>query len=1465
MSEEERRRNEISMFAAMALGDDWDPDSHNKTVQGGEETSSDKPDTTSLTLAASTSSDAMDVSLDSASSFLTGASFASNNNNNTKTNNSSNNTSNNGSSKRNLLRRRQQGRRNQANATTDDGIAPQQPHRRLGFGRFTGGKDSSAKPPPNSSKSATTEPPQEERQPSQPEATAFSSGTFSFDQQKMKRTNSMEKSNLAAALAALEKDDSKTNHGGSNSNNSVGTPNPLDPAHPLVAATPGDGTAAAGAATATGPPPPHVRIPEDTASMCAEQVFLPRPLFFGPLVPPRVVRQARQMVLDAAAAKEDESNTATGSSNTAGTSGAGNDSESHGQAPCRMEDLPGSARNLVGALRVYGYGIDVLQELKDEEFWRGNPYLSTYQPLWGERERMQRIQQIQVQQRLFNRRRQRTKNQAGDDASSPIQRPSILSRSLTAPSRLHPNDKEEDGMLVTELYDDEDDDDTTEDSILHEAKSDHADYSLYPNYLIPSTGGGGGAGGDGGASSTGYSLSLSQTYSSSSQSWSPLHQTQSSQSSVNAPPNPTPPHQQQQLTANEQFSAWIRGDDDAASGLMSPRLDNAGSFVADEGSLRNAANHQSSSLDNWLRQGRATATTAATTTVGTGSIDFSEESGSVPPPTRNNNNNNNTNKKSLTEQEIFSQWALGDGTAGAGGTLTASSAGTGSDGGGSMGPFPTGGSVHSSTSSTLLGEHHANGGGSLGSTSGTPAMAAASSGEGNWSDTFRRRPPPRSNGMGDSDDDSVEHDERKKQVGLNDHLSKALASLSGDGQQPSIVDVVDESAQQQISLSAQLVAAAGGRPLTNYELTHGCVPVYGVDDPPLPVEGDLGIHETKEEQQKFHEQKRAQEIVEKFVKPNVFATTACPNPALGPDDFHSWNARVVGNQRLAPVAATTSTSAAATSTAAVTLTTSGSLASTKDATAHTASVTSSSHQPQQQPAPTQQSPQQPSQQQKQQSSSPQQQQQHSPQSSSNKQPSQQQDASHAPSEASSAKFTSQSQHSQTGQQSRNSELSPSSEQGRPPRGSFSPPHRKTSNTKRKYSSRTRYGWWNAGDPEDWPATVPKQGDKTTQQDDDASLKSPRVNLEEESSEGADVPNRLHFPPLQHSATALQAVTHLEPTPGTLRKENLPLSQMHAATSMAQSLPYLSDRPPSHRYIQIDTQGITFPPVGGEVEPMFCSLGIYNIETITTSSGASSSNNSDRSGNGGATPLPDLHRCGRVTELLNFDVFTEESVGKRCESALWPYEPSSPFAKVLNVPDQIDIDPSAGRRVGTRCGVFPLPSNLNFANLFAVLLVKKVLSEDPLDVYLKQGGCASNGKGIDLGKLRTSAEKAAQRQSAFLLPFAFGVAPLLQVFGGADNPVVPSSRAVQIPLFRFSPGLGDRQIIDHIMVMLSPREQRAGVSGGSPVAATNGGTAVRKKMLLSVISCGKYISPYQIHFISDVGYEKLWISWSSSSR
>ena len=171
------------------------------------------------------------------------------------------------------------------------------------------------------------------------------------------------------------------------------------------------------------------------------------------------------------------------------------------------------------------------------------------------------------------------------------------------------------------------------------------------------------------------------------------------------------------------------------------------------------------------------------------------------------------------------------------------------------------------------------------------------------------------------------------------------------------------------------------------------------------------------------------------------------------------------------------------------------------------------------------------------------------------------------------------------------------------------------------------------------------------------------------------------------------------------------------------------------------------------------------------------------------PIPDLQRCGKITETLHFDVVSDPNLEKRCAGSLWPYS-----RKTGEGGANVEQD----RLQGTRCGVFPLPSNLNMHNLYAIMIVHKVISEgSDFEAYLRPG------QAVDLETLRSRAGKAADRQGAFLMPFAFGVAPLLQVFG-ADVPSVPSSRAVQIPLFRFSSGHGERQIIDHIMVMLYPR-------------------------------------------------------------
>lgn len=217
----------------------------------------------------------------------------------------------------------------------------------------------------------------------------------------------------------------------------------------------------------------------------------------------------------------------------------------------------------------------------------------------------------------------------------------------------------------------------------------------------------------------------------------------------------------------------------------------------------------------------------------------------------------------------------------------------------------------------------------------------------------------------------------------------------------------------------------------------------------------------------------------------------------------------------------------------------------------------------------------------------------------------------------------------------------------------------------------------------------------------------------------------------------------------------------------------------------------------QVEPLFCTVAIYHVETIAHSLG-------DR----GMAPIPDLQRCGKITETLNFDVVNDVLVEKRCFSSLSPY--------ALNTNNE---SPQL-----TRCGVFPLPSNLSLHNLYAIITVSKVISEgSDFEPYLR---AKSKGKeeNIDTEILRAKAEKASINHGKFIMPFAFGVAPLLQVFG-ADVPHVPSSRAVQIPLFRFFAGNGERQIIDHIMVMLYPRADHRASGIGGPAPVTNGGTAM----------------------------------------
>lgn len=262
------------------------------------------------------------------------------------------------------------------------------------------------------------------------------------------------------------------------------------------------------------------------------------------------------------------------------------------------------------------------------------------------------------------------------------------------------------------------------------------------------------------------------------------------------------------------------------------------------------------------------------------------------------------------------------------------------------------------------------------------------------------------------------------------------------------------------------------------------------------------------------------------------------------------------------------------------------------------------------------------------------------------------------------------------------------------------------------------------------------------------------------------------------------------------------------------MPHLSDRSPNFRHLQIDTTAVGFPKLGGEVEPLFCKLAIYHFEMTNTSSCADrdigDSVSSTMSSSGiSVSSSSTRDRCGPVTEALNFDVVQDPQVVENCKRALWPYAsdcdldnlPGAIGSQIIN--DEVILE-------GSPCGVFPLPSHLHISNLYAVLLVHKVVS-DNIDQhpYFKPSRrdktASSNQKeDIDLVKLRENASKSSDTYGQLVTPIAFGVLPLMQIVGNEESPKVPVTRVVQIPLFKFEQGRGIDVILDHISGMLHSR-------------------------------------------------------------
>ena len=158
----------------------------------------------------------------------------------------------------------------------------------------------------------------------------------------------------------------------------------------------------------------------------------------------------------------------------------------------------------------------------------------------------------------------------------------------------------------------------------------------------------------------------------------------------------------------------------------------------------------------------------------------------------------------------------------------------------------------------------------------------------------------------------------------------------------------------------------------------------------------------------------------------------------------------------------------------------------------------------------------------------------------------------------------------------------------------------------------------------------------------------------------------------------------------------------------------------------------------------------------------------------------------------------------CRRALWPAIRGIENDKVdASTPLRNDVK---SRLQGTRCVVFPLAPDLKMENLFAVSVVHKVLSEDcDLDIYFNLRKQKGDDKELqstlakDLLRARQKASQSADRLGQFLMPFSFGVAPLVQILG-REAPSLPTSRAAQIPLFHLLAGRGEQAIIDHAIAI-----------------------------------------------------------------
>ncbi len=579
------------------------------------------------------------------------------------------------------------------------------------------------------------------------------------------------------------------------------------------------------------------------------------------------------------------------------------------------------------------------------------------------------------------------------------------------------------------------------------------------------------------------------------------------------------------------------------------------------------------------------------------------------------------------------------------------------------------------------------------------------------SSTFRQL--PESNGYG-----SFEGSELKKQVGLNDNLSKALESLAINTGVGTSLTAADAGAAAIEAAKEIHVTVKDGRPLTNLEMAGGQVPIYGCDDSPLPVPNDLGIYETKEDQIQSMRQSQAQEMISSGAVPNIFGPVVCPSSCLGPNDSQTWSSHTSRNDRSRSKLILGSMNSIRQLSESRFSTPLSHLRGFSNAESVVPNVEDKSGLPSPLPPPP------------------------------------------------NGTKTPQTTHRSRGHGSRETvvsfgQLPTISDSSIQRTAKMSDDHRKTDNSDR------RIGWWNI--------------------ENDFGLKPKRS-----SSKYDDASSSLQLPPARDGMRDdFSWVTY--PSQEKLRSENRSFAELNTAVDTIKHLPYLSDRDPLLRHVQIDTQVVSFPSVG-EIEPFFCSLSIWHVETNVSDNDA-----------------PDINwsKSGRITESLYFDVVSDRGVEESCRAALWPYldKMESPETPLSCDEDLL----SSSMLRGTRCGVFPLHSRYDMTNLYAVLIVHRTIPEESEpDVYVnppkpkidEKSNQFKNAK-PDVAKLRIKAGKAADRFGHILTPFTFGVAPLVQILGSTP-PQIPTSRAAQIPLFKMVSGDSEKHIINHILAVTHQR-------------------------------------------------------------